>query len=93
VGKLDWFNPFVAAMFNGNFSNRLKPQQGTFGLAIGNQATWTILRKPLPGTTDDFQDTLSLFLNAQVVSNVDLSNGQCAAPSGQFLVGVIKTFF
>jgi hypothetical protein len=91
--KLDWFNPFVAVMLNGNFSSRLKPLQGTVGLAIGNQATWTILHKPLPGTKDDFQDTLSFFLNTQVVSNVDLSNGQCAAPSGQFLIGVMKTFF
>ncbi len=92
LGKLDWFNPFVAAMFNANFANNLGVQQTSIGLAIGNQATWTILRRPLPGT-NDMQDTLSLFLNAQAVANVDLHKGECAAPSGQFLLGLVKTFF
>lgn len=39
LGKLEWFNPFVAAMFNANFANNLGVQQTQIGLAIGNQAT------------------------------------------------------
>jgi hypothetical protein len=64
----------------------------TLGGAIGNQVTWMLVNTPLPGT-DDKQDTLSLFFNAQAVTNVDLTTGQCAAPGGQFLIGAIKTFF
>jgi hypothetical protein len=91
LGKLDWFNPFVAAMFNANFASNSPPQRSV-SFALGNQATWTLLHRRLPGTDDD-QDTLSFFLNGQAVSNVGLSNGRCAAPSGQFLIGVLKTFF
>lgn len=90
--KLDWFNPFVAAMFSANFDNNLGLDGSTTaGLAIGNQVTWTLLSRPLPGTNDQ-QDTLSLFLNAQLVSTTTLSNGHSAAPGGQFLIGVTKTF-
>jgi peptidoglycan hydrolase-like protein with peptidoglycan-binding domain len=87
--RLDFFNPFVAVMLAKNFSPN---QPATLGGAIGNQVTWTLLSKPLPGT-DDKQDTLSLFFNAQAVANVDLTTGRCAAPSAQFLIGAIKTFF
>ncbi len=91
--KLDWFNPFVALMLQENFKNNFGPAgPPSIGLALGNQATWTLLSKPLPGTNDQ-QDTLSLFFNAQAVSNTDLSNGRSSAPGGQFLLGVIKTFF
>ncbi|WP_395696472.1 peptidoglycan-binding protein [Methylocella sp.] len=92
--KLDWFNPFVALMLSQNFKNNFGPQGApTVGLAVGNQITWTLSSKPLPGTADDKQDTLSLFLNLQAVTNTDLSNGQSSAPGGQFLLGAIKTFF
>lgn len=91
--KLDWFNPFVGLLFNQNFKNNLGLAGApSIGLAVGNQATWTLLSKPLPGT-DDKQDTLSLFLNAQAIVNTDLSNGRSSAPGGQFLIGAIKTFF
>ena len=87
-GKLDLLNPFTALLLSKNAG-----QPGTFGLAIGNQSTWTLASRPLPGTKDDMQDTLSFFFNAQAVANVDLTNGRGSAPGGQFLIGSILTFF
>lgn len=87
-GKLDLLNPFTSLMLSKN-----EGQPATFGLAFGNQSTWTLTSRPLPGTKDDMQDTLSFFFNAQAVANVDLTNGRGSAPGGQFLIGSILTFF
>jgi len=99
-GKLDLLNPFVVAMINQNLSKNFKPQPGTVGLGIGNQMTWTLASRDLPGAPGDKQDTVSLFLNTQIVTNIDLTNGSVggdpknpAPPGGQFLIGSIFTFF
>jgi len=92
-GKLDWFNPFVSFALQRNFNNNLTGA-GPFGVAeaIGNQATWTLASKPLPGTKDDMQDTLSFAFNAQAVTVTSLSTGRNSAVGGQFLLSAIKTF-
>jgi peptidoglycan hydrolase-like protein with peptidoglycan-binding domain len=84
-GRLDLLNPFVQLMLQKNDG-----QPATAGAAIGNQVNYTLISRQVNG---DSQDVLSLFFNGQGVVNVGLNNGQCAAPSGQFLIGGTVSFF
>jgi peptidoglycan hydrolase-like protein with peptidoglycan-binding domain len=75
-GPIDWFNPFVNVALQKNAN-----QPFTLGLALGDQVNWNLI-----------DNLLSLFVNAQVVANVDLTTGVCSAPAGQILGGVSFEF-
>ena len=92
--KFDLVNPFVQAMISQNLS-----RSGQFtgpiniGLAVGNQASWVLIERNLPGTTDK-QDVLSIFFNGQVVTNVALQKGHVASPpDAQLMIGATVTLF
>ncbi|MCW6512346.1 peptidoglycan-binding domain-containing protein [Lichenifustis flavocetrariae] len=89
---LDLANPFVQAMISKNLKAR--DPAATAGLAIGNQISWKLIERRLPGaqTDDDTQDTVSVFFNGQIVSNTALTNGRTAAPSGSAMLGLTYTF-
>jgi peptidoglycan hydrolase-like protein with peptidoglycan-binding domain len=87
IGKvsdsLDLLNPFVQ-IFIAN-------QPFSLGLALGNQSSWTFARSKDKDGKD--VDTLSLILNGQVVTAVDLTNGKATGPpAGQVFLGVAHSF-
>jgi hypothetical protein len=92
--KFDLVNPFVQAMISQNLSsagNTAGPVN--IGLAVGNQASWVLIERTLPGTTDK-QDVLSITFNGQVVTNVALEKGHVASPpDAQVLDGATVTLF
>ena len=89
---LDLANPFVQLMISKNL--KAQDPSATFGLAFGNQISWKLIERLLPGakTPDDTQDTVSVFFNGQVVSNTALTNGRTAAPGGSAMLGLTYTF-
>jgi peptidoglycan hydrolase-like protein with peptidoglycan-binding domain len=78
-GPIDWFNPFVQAALQKNAN-----QAFNLGFAIGDQVNVEV--------RDLGRKVLSLFVNAQVQTNVDLTNGLCSAPAAQVLGGVSFEF-
>ena len=81
--SLDLLNPFVQ-VFVAN-------QPLSLGLALGNQAMWTILRKKDKDGKD--VDVLCLILNGQVVTAVNLGDGKATGPpAGQVFLGVGHSF-
>lgn len=75
---IDWFNPFVQLALQKNAG-----QPFSLSLGVGDQVNWNLTDKPMG---------LSLFVNGQVVTSVDLSNGLCSAPAVQILGGVSFEF-
>jgi peptidoglycan hydrolase-like protein with peptidoglycan-binding domain len=75
-GVIDWFNPFVQVALQKNAA-----QPFSLGLSIGDQVNWNLI-----------QNRLALFVNGQIATSVDLSNGRCAAPAIQILGGVSFEF-
>jgi len=75
-GPIDWFNPFVQVALQKNAN-----QPFNLGLSIGDQVNWNLI-----------QNRLSLFVNGQLVSSVDLTSGACSAPAAQILGGVSFEF-
>ncbi len=93
---LDIASPFFQAMVAQNLNNKLKHNPApTVGGAIGNQITWKLIERKLPGavTPDDTQDTVSVFFNGQVASSTALNNGQAQAPVLSGMLGVTWSFF
>jgi hypothetical protein len=92
LGKFDLLNPFVTLMLQ---QNQGQPLQ--LGTGIGDQVAYTLWNKPNPdpNNKDNDLDNLSLFINAQLVTNLALSGpdaGRSSAPSLQILGGVQWTF-
>jgi len=75
-GPIDWFNPFVQVALQKNAN-----QPFSLNLAIGDQVNWNLIN-----------DRLSLFVNGQVVTGVDLHTGLCSAPAVQILGGASFEF-
>jgi peptidoglycan hydrolase-like protein with peptidoglycan-binding domain len=75
-GPIDWFNPFVQLALQKNAN-----QPFNLGLSIGDQVNWNLI-----------DNKLSLFVNGQVTTSVDLSTGTCSAPAAQILGGVSFEF-
>jgi len=75
-GPIDWFNPLVQVALQKNAN-----QPFNLSLAIGDQVNYNLL-----------QDRLSLFVNGQVVTSVDLTTGLCSAPAVQILGGASFEF-
>lgn len=73
-GNFDLANPFVVMMLQ----NSEKPKPLSFGLGVGNQMNYILTKN----------GALTLFLNKQVVTNVDLGSGQGSAPGLQIVGGV-----
>jgi peptidoglycan hydrolase-like protein with peptidoglycan-binding domain len=88
-GKFSRFsllNPFVQLFIQKN-----QGQTSSVGLALGNQATWAIVRRKNDKGEDE--DVLSLVLNGQVLNSIGLNNGQATGPpAGQVLLGVGHSF-
>ena len=83
---LDLLNPFVQLSIQKSANQNL-----AIGLAIGNQSSWTFVRTKDKSNKD--VDVLSLILNAQIATAVDLTNGQAPGPpAGQVFLGVGHSF-
>jgi hypothetical protein len=85
-GRFSLLNPFVQFFIQKN-----QGQPAGVGIALGNQATWAIVRRQNEQGQDE--DVLSLILNAQVLTTVGLNNGQVTGPpAGQLFLGVGHSF-
>ena len=84
----DRANPFVQVMVSQNLSKSGKLSDlPSIELAIGNQVSWNLVERNLPGSTDK-QDTVSLFFNGQVATSIALEQGHVASPpAAQFMLG------
>jgi hypothetical protein len=85
-GRFDLLNPFVIVMLQKN-----QGQPAQLGTAVGEQAAFTLWKKENPASPDNDKENISLFINAQLVTNLTLSGaeaGRSSAPSLQILGGI-----
>lgn len=76
-GDFDLLNPFAVMMLQR--SEKPKPLQ--VGVGVGNQINYNVTKSGL-----------QLFLNGQMVTGVNLDNGDTSAPGLQIMTGLSYTF-
>jgi hypothetical protein len=85
-GRFSLLNPFVQFFIQKN-----QGQAPGAGIALGNQATWAIVRQKNAQGQDE--DVLSLILNGQILNTVGLDTGRVTGPpAGQIFLGVGHSF-